>query len=144
MGAMKPGKSRQLAVVFLAVLVPAAATLVWLGLRLLEQDRILYAQRVVEQLRSQRGDTPEPQPIGRVVPLSRCGRRDACRAGGIRFQNGQFFCAPVSDHGACSRDDYAAGVVRRRAVAGVRLSPQLHAAGPQQHHDPIDGKRRRA
>jgi len=43
------GRSRQLTFVFLAVVVPAAATLVWLGLRLFEQDRILYAQREVER-----------------------------------------------------------------------------------------------
>jgi len=49
MPVVNPGKSRQLTVVFVAVLVPAAATLVWLGLRLLEQDRILYGQRIAEQ-----------------------------------------------------------------------------------------------
>jgi len=49
MRAVTPGKSRQLTVVFLAVLVPAAVTLVWLGLRLLEQDRILFQQREVER-----------------------------------------------------------------------------------------------
>jgi signal transduction histidine kinase len=49
MSAVNLGRSRQLTVVFLAVVVPAAATLVWLGLRLFEQDRILYAQREVER-----------------------------------------------------------------------------------------------
>lgn len=42
--------SRRLTIVFVAVLVPAAITLVWLGVRLLEQDRMLYAQREVERL----------------------------------------------------------------------------------------------
>ncbi|CAN5839149.1 hypothetical protein BH24ACI5_BH24ACI5_25030 [soil metagenome] len=49
MPAMKPRKSRPLTIVFVAVLVPAAVTLVSRGLRLLEQDRSLYAQRVVER-----------------------------------------------------------------------------------------------
>ena len=34
---------------FLAVVVPPAVTLVWLGLRLLEQDRALAAQRALER-----------------------------------------------------------------------------------------------
>ena len=42
--------SRRLTFIFVAVLVPAAVTLVWLGLRLLEQDRALWAQREVERL----------------------------------------------------------------------------------------------
>ena len=49
MGWWKPGSSRQLTVLFVAVLLPAAATLVWLGLRLLEQDRILWQQREQER-----------------------------------------------------------------------------------------------
>ena len=35
--------------IFLAVVIPPAVTLVWLGLRLLEQDRSLAAQRAVER-----------------------------------------------------------------------------------------------
>ena len=41
--------AHKLTLVFLAVLVPAAATLVWLGLRLLEQDRALWTQRDFER-----------------------------------------------------------------------------------------------
>lgn len=41
--------SRRLTIVFVAVLAPAAVTLVWLAWRLLEQDRALYAQREVER-----------------------------------------------------------------------------------------------
>src|SRR5688572_23557485 len=41
--------SRRLAALFLVVLVPAAATLVWLGVRLLEQDRRLWAERDLEK-----------------------------------------------------------------------------------------------
>jgi hypothetical protein len=41
--------SRRLTFIFLGVVVPSAATLVWLGLRLLEQDRILSAQRDLER-----------------------------------------------------------------------------------------------
>lgn len=41
--------SRRLTFVFLGVLLPAAVTLVWLGLRLIEQDRILSAQRDLER-----------------------------------------------------------------------------------------------
>ena len=43
------GASRRLAIVFVAVLIPAAAALVWLGVRLLEQDRILFRQRDAER-----------------------------------------------------------------------------------------------
>jgi len=48
---MRPpsNSSRRLTLVFLAVLVPAAVTLVWLGLRLLDQDRALWAQRDLER-----------------------------------------------------------------------------------------------
>ena len=46
---MRSSSSRRLTVVFLAVFVPAAAMLVWLGLRLLEQDRLLFAQRDIER-----------------------------------------------------------------------------------------------
>jgi len=41
--------SRNLAVLLLAVVAPPSATLVWLGLRLLEQDRSLLAQREFER-----------------------------------------------------------------------------------------------
>ena len=40
--------SHKLAALFLAVVVPPAATLVWLGLQLLQQDRALLAQRELE------------------------------------------------------------------------------------------------
>ena len=40
--------SRKLAVLFLAVVVPPAVTLAWLGVRLLQQDRSLLAQRELE------------------------------------------------------------------------------------------------
>ena len=43
-----PG-ARRLAALFLVVLMPAAATLVWLGLQLIAQDRQLIAQREEEQ-----------------------------------------------------------------------------------------------
>ena len=46
---MRSSSSRRLTVVFLAVFVPAAVALVWLGLRLLEQDRQLFAQRDIER-----------------------------------------------------------------------------------------------
>jgi hypothetical protein len=39
------GSSRALAVLLLAVVVPPAATLAWLGTQLLQQDRSLLAQR---------------------------------------------------------------------------------------------------
>jgi signal transduction histidine kinase len=42
------GGSRRLASLLLAVVVPPAVTLVWLGLRLLDQDRVLVAQRELE------------------------------------------------------------------------------------------------
>ena len=42
------GSSPRLAALFLAVVLPPAATLVWLGLQLLEQDRSLWAQRELE------------------------------------------------------------------------------------------------
>lgn len=41
--------SHRLTFVFAAVLVPAAAALVWLGVQLLEQDRTLWAQREIER-----------------------------------------------------------------------------------------------
>jgi signal transduction histidine kinase len=41
--------SRRLAAVFLIVLVPSAATLVWLGVQLLEQDQRLWADRDLER-----------------------------------------------------------------------------------------------
>src|SRR6266705_248983 len=37
--------SRRLALLFLVVLVPSAATLIWLGAQLVEQDRRLWAGR---------------------------------------------------------------------------------------------------
>ena len=43
------GSSRKLAALFLAVVVPPAVALVWLGLQLLEQDRSLWAQRELER-----------------------------------------------------------------------------------------------
>ena len=46
---MKSSSSRRLTVVFLAVFVPAAVALIWLALRLLEQDRLLFAQRDLER-----------------------------------------------------------------------------------------------
>ena len=49
MRAVKPESSRQLAVVFLAVVLPASLTLIWLGVRLLDQDRILFQQRDLER-----------------------------------------------------------------------------------------------
>ena len=43
------GTSRiRLTVMFVAVLLPPAVTLIWLGFRLLEQDRDLQAQREIE------------------------------------------------------------------------------------------------
>ena len=42
------GSSPRLAALFLAVVLPPAATLVWLGLQLVEQDRSLWAQRDLE------------------------------------------------------------------------------------------------
>jgi hypothetical protein len=41
--------SRRLAVLLLAVLLPPAATLVWLGAQLLEQDRVVLEQRELER-----------------------------------------------------------------------------------------------
>src|SRR5687767_4799753 len=41
--------SRRLTLLLLAVAVPPAATLVWLGLQLLQQDRALFAQRDLER-----------------------------------------------------------------------------------------------
>src|SRR5687767_9354394 len=43
------GRSRALALLLVAVVVPPAATLVWLGVQLLEQDRSLLAQRAHER-----------------------------------------------------------------------------------------------
>ncbi len=43
------GSSRRLTLLLLAVAVPPAATLVWLGLQLLQQDRSLLAQRDLER-----------------------------------------------------------------------------------------------
>ena len=43
------GSSRRLTLLFLAVLVPPAITLVWLGVLLLEQDRNLWKQRDLER-----------------------------------------------------------------------------------------------
>ena len=43
------GSSRRLTLLFLAVLVPPAITLVWLGVQLLEQDRNLWKQRDLER-----------------------------------------------------------------------------------------------
>src|SRR5262245_41938607 len=41
--------SHRLTLLLLAVAVPPAATLVWLGLQLLQQDRALFAQRDLER-----------------------------------------------------------------------------------------------
>jgi signal transduction histidine kinase len=43
------GSSRTLAALLLAVVVPPAAMLVWLGVRLVQQDRTLFAQRELER-----------------------------------------------------------------------------------------------
>src|SRR5262245_56635841 len=43
------GGSRRLAALYLVVLVPSAAMLVWLGVQLLEQDRRLLADRDLER-----------------------------------------------------------------------------------------------
>ena len=43
------GSFRRLTLLFLAVLVPPAAALVWLGVHLLEQDRTFLAQRESER-----------------------------------------------------------------------------------------------
>ena len=45
----RAGQSRKLIWLLLAVTVPPAATLVWLGIQLLQQDRSLAAQRDVER-----------------------------------------------------------------------------------------------
>lgn len=42
-------RSKRLAVLFLAVVVPPVATLIWLGMQLVEQDRALWAQREEER-----------------------------------------------------------------------------------------------
>jgi len=47
-GRLSSSSSRELALLFLAVVAPPAVTLVWLGLQLLEQDRSLWAQRDLE------------------------------------------------------------------------------------------------
>ena len=41
--------ARRLGLLFLAVIVPTAVTLIWLGLRLLDQDRTLWTQRELER-----------------------------------------------------------------------------------------------
>ncbi|HUQ92811.1 MAG TPA: HAMP domain-containing sensor histidine kinase [Bryobacteraceae bacterium] len=48
-GFLQSGSSSRLALVFLAVLLPAAVTLVWLGWKLLDQDRALAATRAAER-----------------------------------------------------------------------------------------------
>ena len=45
---LRGGSSRRLSALFLVVVLPPAATLVWLGLQLVEQDRSLWAQRELE------------------------------------------------------------------------------------------------
>src|SRR5215469_9800319 len=47
-GRLSTLNSRKLAALFLAVVIPPAVTLVWLSMRLLEQDRSLLAQRELE------------------------------------------------------------------------------------------------
>jgi signal transduction histidine kinase len=48
-GSLQIGNSSRLALVFLAVLLPPAVTLVWLGWKLLDQDRALAATRAAER-----------------------------------------------------------------------------------------------
>jgi signal transduction histidine kinase len=48
-GSLPGGNSSRLALVFLAVLLPSAVTLVWLGWKLLDQDRALAATRAAER-----------------------------------------------------------------------------------------------
>lgn len=48
-GRLGSDSSRRLAVLFLAVVVPPAVALVWLGVQLLQQDRALLAQRQLER-----------------------------------------------------------------------------------------------
>ena len=48
-GVLQGGNSRRLALVFLAVLLPSAVTLIWLGWQLLIQDRALAATRASER-----------------------------------------------------------------------------------------------
>jgi len=48
-GRLGGASSRRLATLFLAVVVPPAVALVWLGVQLLEQDRSLLAQRQLER-----------------------------------------------------------------------------------------------
>src|SRR5688572_18477473 len=43
--ALRSHSSRRLTLVFLAVLLPPAVALIWLGMQLLEQDRTFLAQR---------------------------------------------------------------------------------------------------
>lgn len=70
--------SRRLTLLFLAVLVPPAITLVWLGVQLLEQDRNLWKQRDLERRQTsadsvvrsldQMLSEAEHWPAGRPVP----------------------------------------------------------------------------
>ena len=48
-GRLKRDGSHRLAIAFVAVVVPPALALVWLGLQLLQQDRALFAQRELER-----------------------------------------------------------------------------------------------
>jgi signal transduction histidine kinase len=72
------GGSRRLTLLFLVVLVPPALTLIWLGIRLLQQDRSLWQQRELE-LRQNSADAivhslerslseAENWPAGRPIP----------------------------------------------------------------------------
>ena len=49
---LRSGGSGRLTLLFLIVLVPPALTLVWLGARLLQQDRSLWKQRELELRRN--------------------------------------------------------------------------------------------
>jgi signal transduction histidine kinase len=48
-GSLPSGNSSRLTLVFLAVLLPSAVTLIWLGWKILDQDRALAATRAVER-----------------------------------------------------------------------------------------------
>jgi hypothetical protein len=60
--------SRTLGLLFVAVMVPTAVTLVWLGVRLLDQDRTLWAQR--ELARRQQDATTAARVLGERLNAS--------------------------------------------------------------------------
>lgn len=82
-GPLPGGSSRRLALLFLAVVVPPAVTLVWLGLQLLEQDRSLWAQRE----RERREVTAEAATRSLEQSLAEAGRltEAPAPAGIVRF-----------------------------------------------------------